>query len=261
MPDVTNTSQCASELAIDEALTGELPMHALSQLERHREQCAQCHARWDGIVRERATFLSTAPSFEALGARVERAQRRRAARRTPGLALGVLATGAAAAAVLLLVRAPDAGVAPDARPGSETGNPAAERSKGGPRIGFFIKRGTLVRAGHNGAVVQPGDRLRFVYSSDTPRHLALFNLDGRGSSTYYPPQPTAARVGAGREVALDFSVELDDYVGDERVFAVFCEAPFELEPLRHELAQHNALRARAGCVVDSLRLVKKEPSP
>src|SRR6185369_8325659 len=43
------------------------------------------------------------------------------------------------------------------------------RSKGGARLGIFVKSGDRVRAGADGEVVAPGDTLRFAVTAATDR--------------------------------------------------------------------------------------------
>jgi len=264
MSDLTPQTECISDLLIDEALTSELPMATRDELERHMAQCSRCRSHWDDIVREREAFLSNAPSFEALAAKVARTARLPASARTgPWLAGFGAALAATAAIVLILARYPAQPVVPaaveqDARTSSQQATTI--RSKGGPHIGFFIKSDARVSDGQSGAIVHPGDRLRFTYSSDTSRYLALFNLDAKQASVYYPNGANARRVAAGRDVALDFSIELDQTIGREKIFAVFCEAPFKLEPMRIALADNRKMEQRLGCTVDTIQLVK-EPAP
>lgn len=264
MPDLTPQSECASDLRMDEALCGELPTQARNQLERHLSECARCRGRWDDIVKERAAFLSSAPSFEALAAKIERAAKPRATLWTKRWLAGLATAAAATAAVAFMLARPPAqpGVTAGPESGAETDSARAitTRSKGGPRIGFFIKRGASVSVGQSGATVHPGDRLRFTYSSDAPRYLALFNLDSERASVYYPAGPQAARVATGRGIALDFSIELDNHIGSEQVFAVFCERSFQLEPLRRALAASKRMTPGPGCTVDTIRL-SKEAAP
>jgi hypothetical protein len=132
----------------------------------------------------------------------------------------------------------------------------ATRSKGAPQLGWFVKRGEQVQRGRTGQTLYPGDSLRFVYSSDAPRFLALFNLVAREASVYYPPTPDAVRVRAGNDIVLDFSVELDELLGTERVYAMFCEESFRIEPLRAALFETGRLPERAGCRTDVITLRK-----
>ncbi len=262
MPDITPHTECLSDLVIDEALSGELPIQARSEIERHLAECTRCRNRWDDIEKERAQFLSNTPSFETLAAKVAHAAKpRKKTWNTPWLA--GLGAAAAAAVVFMLVRQPSQPIAlEETKPAAQSNKQQTitTRSKGGPHIGFFIKRGNTINQGRSGAIVHPGDRLRFTYSSDTPRYLALFNLDAKRASVYFPSGPHAERVAAGRDIALDFSVELDEYIGSERVFAVFCDTPFPIEPVRRALANNREMTKRSDCTVDTIQLTK-EPAP
>jgi hypothetical protein len=106
--------------------------------------------------------------------------------------------------------------------------------------------------------VYPGDRLRFELSASGPSHVAILSHDGAGAvSVYYPTGKRSARFDALRDHALESSVELDDTLGEETVYALFCAEPFELEPLLRELAQGAELAKRAGCTLDLLHLSKR----
>jgi hypothetical protein len=248
--------QCVSNLLLDEWLAGELAPEQRAEVERHVADCASCGARRDQRVRAAERFLHEAPSFAAHAARFGAAAAggaktggsedpplRRWARRGALVALPLAA--AAAALVAFLPRAPVVA------PLDET------RSKGSARIDYFVKRGELVTRGAQAGALRPGDLLRFTYSIDRPAYLALVDVDQSGARVYFPAGAArAAAIAAGADVALDFSVELDETPGDERVYAVFCPQPFELEPLRRQLAARSTAAAPAGCAVYALVLRK-----
>ena len=248
MQHVNRAEGCLSEFTLDEWVTGELESSECVRVEAHVASCETCRARHEALEAGRAAFLAAAPTFTAYSMRVTGAQR--ASRRRPlrasaypqrallaGSSLAVLA-----AAALLVVW---------------TGSPSDQtRSKGAPHIGWFVKRGEHVHRGRAGETLYPGDALRFVYSSDAPRYLALFNLDAREASVYYPSTPSAARIDPGTDVALDFSIELDEQLGTERVHALFCEASFQVEPLRAALFDTGRLPERAGCRSELITLNK-----
>jgi hypothetical protein len=91
-------------------------------------------------------------------------------------------------------------------------------------------------------------------------HFALINRDAVHATTYFPdssrPGAHTVRMHAGHEVALDFSIKLDEHLGEERVYGVFCEGPQELEPLRVALEASGELLALPSCHVDRLTLDK-----
>jgi hypothetical protein len=240
MRDLNLPSGCVSDLVLDEWMTGELDAARGTQVESHLEHCPRCKDRRAVFAEAQRAFLDAAPSFDAHAAHVGRRARPglRATRRWPWL-------GAALAASMIALLA----LWPATEPST--------RSKGGPHIGFFVKRGDRVTSGQSGEAVRPGDRLRFTYSSDRARYLALFNRDRRGAAIYYPSGTQAAHVAAGSGVALDFSIELDDSLGPERIYAVFCPSPFELEPMRTALMRSSDLAAPAGCHIDIAEITKE----
>ncbi len=241
---------CASDLRLDRLLAGELGADERETLLAHVSECETCSARHAEFSKQWQTLAADGPDFSTLVLRVNRRRAARDGRRSRRVYVaGVVAVAAAA----VLAFAP---IAPS------TSDPAPDqtRSKGKPHIGYFVKRGEAVVDGVPGAALHPGDRIRFVTSSERPRYLALLNRDARGVSVYYPSTGRAARVPAGSAVPLDFSVKLDDYLGRERVFAVFCDESFAVEPVRAALQANGAPPMSAGCSVATLDL-EKESGP
>jgi hypothetical protein len=265
-----------TELVLDEWAAQELGSREREQVAEHLARCEHCRGRHEALERERASFLAAAPSFAIHAARFVSSTReldpssspssatladpgnprsstvrplvqadpiRTAARQSAALVATSFAAMAAAALLVLWFGQP------------------IERTytKGQPHIGWFVKRGDEVHRGRMDELLHPRDDLRFVYSSDAPRYFALFNLDARAATVYFPVGPSAVRVRAGNDVALDFSVELDDQLGTERVWALFCEQSFELEPLRAALLATGRLPVRAGCLAELVELQKVAP--
>jgi hypothetical protein len=113
--------------------------------------------------------------------------------------------------------------------------------------------------GEPGHALHPGDSIQLVYSTRTPTYLGVLSLDGEHkASIYYPATPRAARVEPGRRQALPQSTILDETLGDETLYALSCNAPIVLEPLRAELAAHPETAPRAdGCRVSTLSFRKE----
>jgi hypothetical protein len=76
------------------------------------------------------------------------------------------------------------------------------RSKGKPRLGFFVKRGENVARGETDTAVYSGDALRFVYSIDRPYFLAIYSADARGISVYFPNSQLAHPLTVGQDVVV-----------------------------------------------------------
>jgi hypothetical protein len=242
---------CISDLEFDEWRANELDSASVNRLTRHLTDCGQCRARHADLEAQVEDFLQRFPELELA-----------AGRRSPGappggakiaswkrgwaIASGLGGLAAAALAFLYLWPVPT---------GSDE---IGTRIKGGVRLGFFVKRDAEVMPGYDGHIVHPGDQLRFTLSTLEPGHAAIFSLDGAGvASIYYPAAPRSRQLGTVRDWALDQSIELDASLGRERVWAVLCDAPFELEPVRAHLAAEGELPRLTGCTSDGLTLIKQ----
>lgn len=249
MHPVNHEGGCLSELALDEWAARELDPHERERVTQHVATCSRCRARHDALERERAEFLAEAPTFADHSRVAGKTRRPRhselRARPKQRALLGASSLVTLAAAAMLVVWADN--------------SIEQTRSKGAPHVGWFVKRGEHVRRGIAGEALHPGDSLRFVYNSEAPRYLALFNSDARSATVYYPNGPTAVLARPGNDVALDFSVELDEQLGNERVYALFCDAAFPVEPLRAALADTGKLPERPGCDHDVVELHKVAP--
>jgi hypothetical protein len=242
---------CISDLRFDQWRAGEIQPEVIEQLEEHLGNCERCQLRHDAIEAQAEAFLAAQPKLELPEpspgeAKAFSVQSKRA--RLLAYSGGVAGLAAAAAFVLLLgTTGPD--------------GPVAERgirSKGSSRVGFSIKHGDLVRAGGDGQVVYPGDQLRFSVSSLKSQHLAVFSLDGAGvASVYYPDGDRSKAVGVLRDHSVESSVLLDGTPGEEHIWGVFCDEPFDVEPLREAIERSGALPQLADCTVDEYSLVKK----
>ena len=260
-PRRTRSDDCLSDLRLDRLRVGELEGEALDEARAHLRGCSPCRERLEALTADAEAFAAEAPPIPAL--RLGRTARRR---RTSVLAgLGTLA---AAAALVLVIRREgpsDTGegisdVPPPSTTASAPPGPASgTRPKGGPRIGFVIRRGERMFDGGVDEPVHPGDALRFHYTTTEDAQLAVLSVDGAGTvSVYYPGGPTTAPVLAGREQSLDNSVVLDAVIGPETVFAVFCEKQHAVADLEGALkADPTDPRFPDDCRDDRLTLDKR----
>jgi len=246
---------CISDLAFDEWRADELDRDSIERYEAHLETCARCQQRHDAIAAQAESFLEKFPRLELpqAGRPVSKVVSRRP-RRNQWLGWASGGAALAAAAVLLLLLRPPTGE----HGGTDTAEqPGNVRTKGSSHIDFFVKHGTQVRRGGDEQVVHPGDQLRFTLTSNKAQHVAIVSLDAAGVvSTYYPRGEHSAGVGAVRDQALDSSVLLDETLGKEQIWGVFCEAPFELEPLRAALQRQGKPPALPGCNIDEVTIIK-----
>jgi len=224
----TRNEGCLSDLTLDEFLAGQLDHHVGAAAAAHLHACPMCRDRAAEVGRDRAMFRAAPPTFP----------RRRW--RLPAAAGAIAA--AAAALVAIAVR---------------PGEPPATRAKGSPHLGYFVTHGDATRTGGPKETVRPGDTLTFTVTTDARRHVAVLSRDGAGAATiYFPAGGTAAAIDSGREVVLPIATRLDDTLGREELYGVFCDRPVALEPLRLALAGTGELRAPPGCAVDRATLDK-----
>lgn len=232
MPALEARGDCLSSLELDRHAADDLSVEERQTVEGHLESCVRCALRREVMLADRAAFLQRLPTWDAVQAR-----------RTPrkAAAVGVVLL-TAAAAVLLAVS-----------PGELLG----VRSKGGPQLGAYIKRGERVTRAQSGDLVQPGDWLRLTYTSAKPRHFAVLHRDARSANIYFPQSDVAVKMEAGRDVALSFGIRLDSEPGEEQLYGLFCDEAVALEPLRAALQLNGQVPSSAHCQVDTLTLFKQ----
>lgn len=87
-----------------------------------------------------------------------------------------------------------------------------------------------------GTVLKPKDKIRFVVNTGGAKYLLIASRDGAGAFTVYHPFGAAqsGQVTPGR-VEIPNSVELDEVTGNERLVAVFSDAPVPAEKVKAAL--------------------------
>jgi hypothetical protein len=231
------TGPCPSRLRFDRLLAGELTVEQARQLEQHAESCARCRSLFTEIKRGYEAFEAVVPR-----AIVQRVRERSGARRA-WLRWSVPAL-AAASVLLAWVAWP----APH----------AGTRSKGGPKLAFYVLHDGVVRPGVDGERVHPGDHLEFAYASERDAYLAIISIDAaRKASVFYAKDGYAAPMPAASRAVLDQSTLLDDTLGPETVYALVCAQPIAVAPLLQALerAPERAPIA-SGCAVERYALLK-----
>jgi hypothetical protein len=232
----TRPEGCITDLKFDAWFAGELSVEAVGEAQAHIAACSRCQQRQAMLSAEREAFIA-ASHHTRLPWRTIPMKRKYWA------VAGALATAAiSAAAVVALYVRPQA---------TEIEQPV--RLKGAAHIGFFVQRGDKSERAMPLYTVHPKDRVRFVYTSLRPAYLAIYGLDAHGkASVYFPAGQRAERVSAGSDVVLGSAVELDEVLGTEKVFALFCEAEFQVADPKNRLAKFQNLRPTPGCRLDSL---------
>ena len=255
MGDIGVESGCLSDLVLDGILSDELSFDAQQRVSQHVASCARCRERLDTMRRFQQTVMvpplvRQAPTQRREGKWLRSWHGR--TRTVMGARTGIVL--ALAASVALLVTHgrqtfPSVGV------GALEG-----RSKGENRLDYYVKRGEQIMKGAPADVLRPGDRVEFAYRAPTAGYLAILSVDGGGSATvYYPTGRVTVPIEAGEQV-LPQSTLLDEVLGEEEIFALFCSKPVQLEPIRSSLASGERSRLSVpGCQVESIRFEKRKP--
>jgi hypothetical protein len=255
------TPEHPSDLQLDALHLGELPAAREASVRDHLSGCVYCAERMR--LRSPAAFAELDPDrivnrlVESVPVRQPWFSLVRSRR------LLVPMTACAAAVVLLIV------VSGRPRPAGTGSERAAEvesvRAKGGHialRV-FRDERGGV--ESRSGGAFRAGDRIRFrvdMGETDALPYIAILGVEASAKrSVYYPafaadgPAPVSrTEVRAGD--ALPGAIELDDYTGDEWLYAVACPHPFAPTDVVVN-APGQEPRIPDACRWHSFRLVKK----
>jgi hypothetical protein len=236
---------CESDLNFDLLLAGDLPAADERRVRAHLAGCGACAGRWTELEAASQAFSASPPPRPI---EVEVIRRRPAWGRLRTWSMAACAVaGAAALFFSLWPRDPAL--------------PGVTRDKGPGIFQAYVRHGDAVRPVGEAEVIHPDDQLQFVYSSRTPGFVAVLSRDGAGVATVYFPdgERFAWSAPAGNRRPLPRSTILDGTLGRELVWALFCSAPIELEPLRREVAAGRSLHAPPSCAVEVLQLDKRAP--
>ena len=235
---------CTSALRLERWTHGELPASEAEAVRAHVADCRSCADALHGLQsREREElpplrFLAPAPA--------PRPQRALALRRWPLAAAGLAAIAAGVLVTLRIALAP------------ETRVPGTSLKGQGVGISMFVQHGGSVRRAEQGEVVATGDAVRFAVTTPRRSYVAILSLDPQGhASVYFPLGPRAESVEPGVESPLPLGTRLDGSVGEERVWALLCPSPVELEPLRAQLERGRVEVLSQVCTVIPWRFVKR----
>jgi hypothetical protein len=237
---VQGSAACLSDLRLDQLLARELEPARLAEAERHLAGCPLCTARRAERERDRQLFRDTAPALFSERHPAAGTRRRR-------LWFGTAALAAAAVMVLVVrLRAPE----------TITG-------KGTSHLRFFVHDGVAgtVAEGAPGQRVHPGDRIRFGVdraAGHLGTHVALLGHDAAGrTSIYFPDGAAAAPLPETTDGLLPYSILLDETLGLETIYALYCPQAVPLGPLQAALARSGAAVVwPPSCKVEQVQLEK-----
>ena len=91
-------------------------------------------------------------------------------------------------------------------------------------------------------VLHPGDFIQFAYSAGRPHHVMIVSLNDKGEVSLFVPfsqSKQSYRVDSGRGLLPDAlgTLELDDYIGKERIFFVYASKSFTFAQLKRTIEQ------------------------
>jgi hypothetical protein len=136
-------------------------------------------------------------------------------------------------------------------------------SKGQQRLRFFVRDGVAgtVREGRPRERVFPGDQIRFAFDGDAlrGRRVAVLGRDAGGKVSVYFPDggAQATALPASADGLIPYSVRLDETLGPETLYALYCLDAVALGPLQVALAGGTPPAWPAACQIETLLLDKK----
>jgi len=231
-----DTIEHVSDLTWDRLHAGGLAPALADRARQHAAGCPGCAERGAALAAEHRRFVAAPPPLRAT-------PRPRRAGRAIVSAVAVAVAVVAIAIVRIRADAPGEAI----------------RSKGGFGVTAFAGRDHDAVPLGTGDPIFPGDRLQLSYSADRAGHLAVLAIDGAGQvEVYFPAGATTWAAAAGRRIALPASTELDDVLGEERLWIVLCERPQPLAPLVAALRERGiAAGPPPDCEVQRLRFDKR----
>ncbi len=268
LPDLDAAEPGPSSFELQRLIAGELSVERTAELERLLAGDPALKARHDALAAELraedAAFALEVPLprfLDEMAAKTAQASPFHFLRalRLQG-AIGVLV--ASAAALFFMVRTPDDEL-------------AGTRTKGGARVGFFVRDDGGAHPGRAGEELTAGDRIQFAVRDDAAmRAMVLVGVDGAGVVTIYAAERVSGRVkGDEKTRLLPASVVLDEATGPERFFVVYGSEDLEalkqqveaaaraLAASRSSLEQTERLPLPETLVQSSVHIVKIEPQP
>jgi hypothetical protein len=184
----------------------------------HLAACARCRDDFAASAELRAHFTNQI---------LPRTQPRKA--RSSWLVFAVPAFAAAIAIIAVVTRHREAPPPP----------PPELAIKGDATWQVFANRDGQTFTVHDGAQLEPGDRIRFAVIPDGAHYLLVASIDGAGTASIYFPyggsESAALPAPAGARSLLPGSIVLDAAPGPERMFAIFSDEPIAADQVIEQL--------------------------
>lgn len=245
-----------SSETIDLLMLSGLDATAANAAKSHIDACDSCRTRWRELNEDKEKFQQFVfpRTLEKVTSRVMAPSLLERLRIFgPWKVLGPLA-GAAIAASLAVVVVNSAG------PGTQTEDEVYIGIKGDARIAMEVIAQRPSEGQFRvkpGAVLRPGDKIRFKVTAGNAKYLLIGSRDGSGAFTVYHP------FGGNKSSPLERgshelpgAVELDAVAGSETLVAVFSDAPVEAAALKAAVEANAAAPQLGDAKVISLDFVK-----
>lgn len=246
----SRSDDCLSDYALDQFRAGMLDVAHVAQTNAHLAACERCQQALARIDTAKTEFQNTMPTLELHQPRWVSSRPRRAV-------LGHWMFWAPAALAIMLIGS----VWIVSQREFTSNEDISTRVKGGSSLNYFILHEGKLRRGSDREQVFPRDVLQFFYSASSETYLAILSVDGaRNVNVYYPIGEThTALIAAGVDRELPLSTELDDVLGEERIYQIVCEAAQPIETLKSLVtARPENPKIPSGCRAKTLVLVKQK---
>ena len=136
------------------------------------------------------------------------------------------------------------------------------RTKGAVDLSFYVDQGGAGRPGLPGETLHQGDRIRLAVEPGSHRYVLVVSVASNGEVIPLYPDGSgeSVPVAAGERSLLEGSVILDDYRGEERLFALFSDHPLSAEQVVTAARQALQQQGESGRGVQDLHRLPVDAS-
>ncbi len=245
------TLDCLSDWHLDQLYYLEEKWPGSAQARKHLKTCDSCKERYQTRVQD-AEVLQQQPGFQTL---LQQGTQKLATQPVPKPSLQSvwlswqrLAWMSAMAAALVVFTLVPRDPEPD-----RVGKSHAPTI----RMLHFRKGSQYSQWTRNGERLQPGALIQFAYQLPVPQHMMVVSLNQKGQvSVFFPlgKKQSALRQSGEGTIPPNQSLELDNSIGEERIFVIASANPFSLSTVQEALLQ--AFKEKSGNLTRSIRLSK-----
>ena len=258
------TGSHPSEFALTRFHGGEGETSARQEIQKHLDTCESCRQRLEELEGAKVVFREHHDRANFLAQVRDGAQRpERGAGWLALFSRGWLVGAATAAAMLVAVLV----LAPWHKAPKDQADAGVRVKADELNLGYMIMEHQEPVVAGADRILHPGNRIQFRLSAPRGGFVHIVSVDAAGQVSVYFPRPgdTPEEYPGGSGRPVPGSVILDDTLGQERVFALICEAPLSRAKLAERirmLASDPRLlidqeQLAVDCLQTSLVLVKE----